>query len=174
MILALALLLVQDQQQAPDPADALRRELVSARSATTVLQRRCATPIRAEVNRAQKPATPEQRAHLAVGPAEPVVYRSVVLKCGDLALSIAENWYVPARLTPEMNAALAGDAPFGAVIRPLAPSRRTLGIAAADEDRSVAPYVLRQNALVTAGDGKPLAEVIENYTPELLSLPVRP
>ena len=168
----LALLLQAQALPAPDPADALRRELVAARSATAVLQRRCTTPIRAEVNRAQKPATPEQRTHLAVGPAEPLVYRSVVLKCGPVSLSVAENWYVPARLTPEMNAALAGDTPFGAAIRPLAPSRRTLGIATQREDAGVAPYVVRQRAVVLDGQGRPLSEVVENYTPVMLCLPV--
>ena len=167
MILA-ALLAVQ-----ADPAEALRQELVAARSATAVLQRRCAQPIRVEVDRAQKPATPEQRAHLEVGPGEPLAYRSVALKCGPVSLSIAENWYVPARLTPEMNTALAGDAPFGVVVRPLAPSRRTLGIATQHEDKSVAPYVVRQRAVVLDGQGHPLAEVVENYTPVLLCLPVR-
>ncbi|WP_249341112.1 MULTISPECIES: hypothetical protein [unclassified Sphingomonas] len=168
MILA-GLLLAQ-----ADPGESLRQELRSAHSATAVLQRRCATPIRAVVDRTvARGPTPEQRAHLAVGPADPVVYRSVALKCGDLSLSIAENWYVPARLTPEMNAALAGDTPFGAAIRPLAPSRRTLGIATQGEDATVAPYVLRQRALVIGGNGRPLAEVVENYTPELIGLPVR-
>ena len=169
MILAALLPLLQ-----PDPVDALRRELLAANSATAVLQRRCAEPIRAEVDRAgRKPAMAEQRADLGVGPAEPVAYRSVVLKCGAVALSIAENWYVPARLTPGINAALAGDAPFGAAIRPLAPSRRTLDIATRREDGSVAPHVLRQRAIVLDGQGRPLAEVIENYAPALLGLPVR-
>ncbi|MDF2384717.1 hypothetical protein JMG10_24810 [Nostoc ellipsosporum NOK] len=168
-MLAVALLLAQ-----ADPAEALRQELLAAGSATAVLQRRCAVPIRAEVDRAErKSPTAEQRAHLEVGPDEPVAYRSVVLRCGAAALSIAENWYVPARLTPEMNAALAGDAPFGAVIRPLAPSRRTLGIATRREDASVAPDVVRQRAIVLDGQGRPLAEVVENYTPALLGLPVR-
>jgi chorismate-pyruvate lyase len=166
-VILAALLLVQ-----ANPAEALRAELVSARSATAVLQRRCTQPIRAVVNRVQKLPTREQRTHLEVDPTEPVVYRSVALKCGAVSLSVAENWYVPARLTPEMNAALAGDAPFGAVIRPLAPSRRTLGIATQREDRSVAPYVVRQRAIVLDGQGHPLSEVIENYTPVMLCLPV--
>jgi hypothetical protein len=169
-VILAALLLVQ-----ANPAEALRDELASARSATAVLQRRCATPIRAEVDRvAAKPATAVQRARLKVGADEPITYRSVTLKCGDVALSVADNWYVPARLTPEMNAALAGDAPFGAVIRPLAPSRRTLLIALYRIHGKVAPtrYVLNQDALVIAGDGQPLAEVVENYTPVLLCLPV--
>jgi chorismate-pyruvate lyase len=167
-VILAALLAVQ-----ADPAEGLRQELVAARSATAVLQRRCGEPIRVEVDRVQKPATPEQRAHLDVGTTEPVVYRRVALRCGAVSLSIAENWYVPARLTPAMNAALAGDAPFGAVIRPLAPSRRTLGIATQHDDASVAPYVVRQRAVVLDGQGHPLAEVVENYTPVLLCLPVR-
>lgn len=168
MILA-ALLLVQ-----ADPVAALRDELVAARSATGVLQRRCAEPIRAEVARTgpRLSASPEQRARLAVGANEPVTYRSVVLKCGDRAVSFAQNWYVRSRLTPAMKTALAGDAPFGVVIRPLSPSRQTLDIATQFDDPSVVPFVLRQRALVIGGDGKPLAEVVENYRLELISMPV--
>ncbi len=74
---------------------------------------------------ADKPLTAEQRARLGLGPDEQVRYRHVRLACGDRVLSEADNWYVPARLTPEMNAALEGsDAPFGRVVRPLAPVRR--------------------------------------------------
>jgi chorismate-pyruvate lyase len=168
-VIALALALLQ-----ADPAGALRDELATAKSATAVLQRRCTTPIRAEVTRGGKRATPAQRAHLGVAAGDAVAYRRVALKCGPVTLSVAENWYVPARLGPEMNAALAGDAPFGAVIRPLAPSRRTLSIATQREDRAISPYVVRQRALVLDGEGRPLAEVVENYTPVLLCLPVQP
>ena len=156
-----------------DPAEALNRELLAASSATAVLQRRCAEPIRAEVDRGAVAApSSAQRARLELGAADRVAYRSVVLKCGGKALSVAQNWYVPARLTPEMNAALAGDTPFGAVIRPLAPHRRTVEVATRRSDAALAPYVLRHRALVLGGKGQPLAEVVENYTPDLLSLPV--
>ena len=42
-------------------------------------------------------------------------------------MSEADNWYVPARLTPEMNAFLdTTDTPFGKAVRPLQPYRKTL------------------------------------------------
>lgn len=168
-MIALALALLQ-----ADPAGALRDELAAAKSATAVLQRRCATPIRAEVTRGGKRATPTQRTRLGVTGREAVRYRRVALKCGPVTLSVADNWYVPARLTPGMNAALAGEAPFGAVIRSLDPRRRTLEIATQREERRIAPYIVRQRAIVFDGQGRALAEVVENYTPVLLCLPARP
>lgn len=169
MIAALAALLLLAQA---GPAAPLRAELVAADSATAVLQRRCAEPIRAEVHRgAAVPASAETRARLKLSAGEAVGYRRVTLKCGATALSEAENWYVPARLTPAMNAALAGDTPFGAAIRPLAP-RRMLVDAAGQGETGVAPAVLRIRAIVTDGAGTPLAEVVERYTPVLATLPI--
>ncbi|GAA0745526.1 hypothetical protein CA233_02985 [Sphingomonas sp. ABOLD] len=151
---------------ATDDAAALSRDLLASPTATALLERRCGAPVVAEVDRtAQKDPTPEQRTRLGIGPDERVVYRSVVLSCAGVALSVAENWYVPARLTPEMNAALEqGDTPFGAVIRPLHPHRKPLEQVLG----GVAPYVLRHRALVLDGEGRALAEVVENYTPAVL------
>jgi len=43
-----------------------------------------------------------------------VKYRRVQPSCGDHILSEADNWYVPRRLTPEMNRLLeTTDVPFG-------------------------------------------------------------
>lgn len=165
LALAAALMLAQ-----ADPVERLHAELLAATSATAVLQRRCADPIRAVVDRAATGApTPEQRARLKVGADAPVAYRRVALMCGDAVLSEAENWYVPARLTPAMNAALAGDTPFGAAIRPLGPRRQVLDVA---EVRP--PYILRHHALVVDAGGVPLAEVVERYTPQAGALPIRP
>ena len=150
-----------------DPVDALDRELLATTSATAVLQKRCAEQIRAEVDRAAVSApTPEQRLRLGVSAEERVAYRAVRLNCGPRTYSVAENWYVPARLTPQMNAALAADTPFGAAIRPLAPVRRTLAT-----ERAGPGFVLRHRALVIAADGRPLAEVVENYQPAVLDAP---
>jgi len=169
-VILAALLLVQ-----ADPAGPLLDELAAARSATAVLQRRCAEPIAAKVEAVPARApTAEQRTRLGVGPDEAVSYRSVVLTCGAKGLSVAQNWYVPARLTPEMNAALAGGTPFGAAIRPLAPTREVLDYATQASDPAIFPYVVRMHALVRDGQGRPLAEVVENYTPYMLSLPVQP
>lgn len=157
--------------QAAETAAALSRDLLASPTATAVLQRRCAAPIRAVVDRtAVRPASPEQRARLGVGPDEPVAYRSVVLSCAGTPLSIAENWYVPARLTPAMNAALeTGDVPFGAVVRALGPHRRPID----QRVSGIAPYILRHRAIMLDAGDRPIAEVVENYTPALLAATVR-
>jgi chorismate-pyruvate lyase len=130
-------------------------------SATAVLQRRCpGATIRAAVDRtARVPPTADQRARLRVGAGEAVAYRRVRLMCGTVAVSAAENWYVPARLTPAMRTALDGEAPFGMVIRSLRPTRTVVSV-----DRLTGDPVLRVRALVVGADGTPLAEVVENYT----------
>ena len=47
--------------------------------------------------------------------------------CGSVVLSEADNWYVPSRLTPEMNRLLdTTDAPFGRVVQAVHFRRRTL------------------------------------------------
>ena len=79
----------------------------------------CATPT--------KPATADVRAALDVKPDEPLGYRRVKLKCGEHVLSEADNWYVPARLTPEMNHVLeTTDTPFGKAVAALRFRRHTL------------------------------------------------
>jgi chorismate-pyruvate lyase len=76
-----------------------------------------------------KPILPEQVQRLQVdGPAQ-VKYRKVRLFCGDQLLSEADNWYVPGRLTEDMNRLLeTTETPFGKVIAPLQPSRQTLTV----------------------------------------------
>jgi hypothetical protein len=74
-------------------------------------------------------------------------------------MSRAENWYVPGRLTPEMNRALeTGDTPFGTAIRPLQPTRRTLGV-----QWLPGATAFRHRALVLDAGGRPLAFVVESY-----------
>jgi hypothetical protein len=49
------------------------------------------------------------------------------LFCGDKLLSEADNWYVPGRLTPEMNRLLdQTDTPFGRAVKDLDFQRQTL------------------------------------------------
>ena len=147
-------------------------------SATELLRRWCegrglADPaeIHAVVDRdAVAPASPEQRARLKVGADEPVAYRRVRLMCGAHVLSEAENWYVPARLNPEILALLTGDTPFGAAIRPLAPRRITIGTVRLWDGKAPIPQaILRQQALVVDGAGHPLAEVRETYQRDLIA-----
>lgn len=64
---------------------------------------------------------------LGISADEPVYYRRVQLACGEVVFSEADNWYVPSRLTPEMNQVLdTTDHPFGKVVQPLHFRRQTI------------------------------------------------
>ncbi|HUA34422.1 MAG TPA: hypothetical protein VMA09_12505 [Candidatus Binataceae bacterium] len=133
-----------------------------------------------------KPITAKQRQELAIGPDEPVRYRHVELACGSRVLSIADNWYVPSRLTPEMNHVLeTTDMPFGKVVAPLHFTRHTLEaellwspLPAGWEMSKLPPpgnspiqipdELLRHRAILSRADGKPFSEVIETYSGAML------
>jgi hypothetical protein len=110
-------------------------ELLSHDSATLTLERWCgahglASPpqiVAERVTAMDKAPTAEQRAELDVTAAELIRYRRVRLRCGPVVLSEADNWYVPGRLTAEMNATLdSTDVPFGKAVQALHFRRRTL------------------------------------------------
>lgn len=180
----------------------LERALVTQDSATLVLDEWCArynlappgTQVVAERQPgAERPAPAEVRAALHVGGDEPVRYRLVHLRCGARVLSIAENWYVPGRLTAEMNRLLdSTDTPFGRIVRPLGFHRVTLGArilwAPLADDRdtkadgsgsrtrrpgnlALPARVIENRAVLVLGDGTPFAQVIENYTAAVLGAP---
>ncbi len=177
----------------------LNAELLSHDSATLTLERWCgvhrlASPARIVAERdpgLDKPPSPEQRRELGVTPADAVRYRRVRLLCGTVVLSQADNWYVPARLTPEMNRQLdSTDTPFGRVVQPLHFQRHTLsskllwhalpdgwemGAAAADDgaaERPMPSELLEHRALLSLPDGTPFSEVVETYTDRVLAFPV--
>lgn len=177
--------------------ESLNSALLASHSATATLETWCADHRMADPPRivarrilgADKPITAEQRARLQIGPDEPVRYRHVQLACGDHVLSEADNWYVPSRLTPEMNRLLdTTDIPFGRVIQPLRPERQTLSAerlwsplpagwemdgAGAGEVTGgplvVPAFLFRHRALVFDSDRRPVAEVVETYTGEMLN-----
>jgi hypothetical protein len=176
-------------------------ELLSHDSATLTLERWCdvhrlASPPRIVASRVRdidKPPTPEQRRELGVAATDPVRYRRVRLMCGTLVLSEADNWYVPGRLTPEMNQLLdTTDSPFGVVVRPLHFQRHTLSSTLlwlplpagwemdAASRRSVAAdqpmpaQLLEHRAVLTLPDGTPFSEVVETYTDKVLAFPMTP
>lgn len=176
--------------------ETLNTDLLANASATLTLERWCATHriadpavIRAErLREAEGSAPAEVRALLAAAPDTPVRHRRVRLNCGAVTLSEADNYYLPGRLTPEMNAQLDGtDTPFGKVVRELDFRRRTLEqrllwIPAdfrADEPRESAPtavlappqFVLRHRAVLTLPDDTPFSALIERYTSGVLAFP---
>jgi chorismate-pyruvate lyase len=113
----------------------LNAEILASTSATATLERWCRAHQLADapsivatlMQGITRPASPQQRKDLQVTDAEPVNYRRVQLRCGTRVLSEADNWYVPARLTSEMNRQLeTTDTPFGRVVQPLQPYRRTM------------------------------------------------
>lgn len=178
----------------------LQVELLSNASATLTLERWCArrrlaTPpvvVADRVPDAPLAATPEIRRLLRVRPEEEVRHRRVQLRCGARPLSVADNWYVPGRLTPAMNRALEQtDTPFGKVVRPLGFRRQVLAAAllwqplpqgweearpnAADEIElgEVPLHLFTHRALLEDADGRPFSLVQETYLRNLLELPPR-
>lgn len=151
----------------------LEKTLAANDSATAALGQWCerhqlAAPpvIRALADRnAVTPPSPAVRQLLGVLPDEPVAYRHVRLTCGDRVLSVAHNWYVPARLTPAMNQTLATtDTPFGKVVTPLGFRRERLA-----QKRGALPdcprgTVLSHEAALKLPDRRAFSVVIECYT----------
>lgn len=178
--------------------ETLNAELLSNASATLTLDRWCGahglaappTIVADRVAGADKPADAEIRARLKVGADEPVRYRRVRLRCGAHVLSEADNWYVPARLTAEMNRQLeTTDTAFGRVVRPLDFRRTTLAASllwrplpegwetggalppAGAGALAIPEFVLEHRAVLTLPDGTPFSALTESYTGAVLAFP---
>jgi hypothetical protein len=178
----------------------LNADLLSHDSATLTLDRWCAdhhlaspAKIIAQLDRGtNKTPTAEQRQLLRVSASEPIRYRRVKLACGDRVLSEADNWYVPSRLTPEMNKQLdSSDIAFGRAVKALQFQRHTLSakllwsplpkgwetgaeVPTETGTLQVPPQVLQHRAFLTLPDGTPFSEVVETYTDEVLAFPAPP
>ena len=169
---ALAALLASAPASGEDQVARLQSGLAASPSATQFLTDRCAAlklasppVIKAVREHEERPASAQVREWLHVAADSPLGYRRVLLACGIHTLSEADNWYVPERLTPEMNRQLeASDTPFGAVVKPLNFHRRILKA----EPLDGAVSVLRITALLETGDGTPFSLVVENYSKELV------
>jgi hypothetical protein len=172
--------------------ETLNATLLAAHSATLTLDKWCAdhelgggeTKIRARLMRhVDKPISAEQRQRLQIGDDEPVKFRHVELTCGDRVLSEADNWYVPSRLTPEMNQSLeTTDIPFGRAVADLRPSRQTIAAEIfwrplddgwerrpppadhPEQSLQIPAKLFEHRALLYTPDRKPIAEVDESYT----------
>ncbi|HEX7886828.1 MAG TPA: hypothetical protein VF474_12700 [Phenylobacterium sp.] len=171
----------------------LNAELLSHDSATAVLQDLCdrRDPEAPRILARQVdvpddlPAANAARRQLGAAANEPVRRRRVELMCGEVVLSRADNWYLPSRLSAQMNIDLAStQRPFGVVVRPLGFQRRTLwarllfnplppGWEAADPEAFDVPVtvpanVLQHRAILQTPDGRPFALLVETYSDRVL------
>jgi hypothetical protein len=182
----------------------INAEILGSSSATLTLEKWCSDHRLAAdpkltatlVPGVDKAPTPQQRERLQIGPDEPVKYRRVQLSCGALVLSEADNWYVPARLSAEMNRLLeTTDTPFGKAVLGLHPFRRTYSArllwsplppqwemqpqrpdyaGAAGAALHIPTALFEHRALVFGQDLRPISEVIETYRKDLLAFPPPP
>lgn len=159
-------------------AQALHVHLLSGQSATATLESWCVTHalasparVRATAVAAERPAPATVRAALQVSADADLRYRRVQLVCATRVLCVADNWYVPALLTPAMNQVLdSTDEPFGRVAAPLEFKRLTLRDQAfwppqvMDEGR----ILLQLHALLLDPQQRPFSYVIEAYREDVL------
>lgn len=173
--------------------ETLNAQILSSSSATLTLESWCrvhglATPAQVIARRQTGPEQPpsdQQRQELQVDAREPVRFRRVELLCGEVLLSVADNWYVPARLTPAMNTLLdTTQTPFGKVVLPLMPHRETLAdtllwsplppgweleggadhpAAKAGAPLEIPAALFEIRAILYTPDHQALAEVVEEY-----------
>lgn len=182
-----------DALQALALLQTLNAELLSHDSATAALQAWCdghggrGAKIKADrVKDQDRPPSEAAKAALGLTPGKAVRYRRVRLSCGDKVLSMADNWYLPELLTPDMNQVLdTSDTPFGVVARPLDFHRHTLSARllyrplpegwetrpADDADPPPIPAeVLQHSAVLTTPAGGAFAFVVETYTGDALKM----
>jgi len=178
----------------------LNATLLASRSSTATLEAWCrdhriaASPqiVADAAGGAPIAPTSDQLQRLEVTAAANVKYRHVRLRCGTTVLSEADNWYVPARLTPDMNRTLdTSDAPFGRVVAPLQPYRRTFSMTvlwsplpdgwergtaapAAAAALDMPGALLEHRAVLYTKDNLPFSEVHELYQRGVLAFPPPP
>jgi chorismate-pyruvate lyase len=201
----------QDRPSWPDTFEArvqalalmqtLNADVLGSRSATATLERWCRdhkladnpTIVAALTRSMKKPATSDQRQHLQVKEHDTVGFRHVRLRCGDRVLSEADNWYVPARLTAEMNKVLeTTDTPFGRAVQSLEPYRQTFSAtllwsplpegwerastalpAPTGRALAIPEELFEHRAILYTRDHMPFSEVDEIYLRQILAFPPR-
>ena len=178
----------------------LNVELLGSTSATRTLEKWCQThQLAAPANIVAQPVvgedkapTQEQLQRLEVTGPEQVKYRKVRLFCGDQLLSEADNWYVPGRLTADMNRLLeTTQTPFGKAVAPLEPYRQTISVKmlwsplpegwevehpvhdanSRKQPLTIPGALFEHRALVYGKDRKPIAEVHEVYQRQIVADP---
>ncbi|WP_420139114.1 hypothetical protein [Sphingomonas sp.] len=188
---------VQGRLTADAALHALSDQLLANDSATLVLDDWCAAHhlaagapkiVAERVRDGDHPIPDAIRTLLKVGPNEVVGYRHVRLRCGTHVLSDADNWYVPARLTADINRQLdTTDIPFGRAAKPLQFRRFTLSskhvwsplpanwMTLPRQQWPIMPNldvpetVLENRAVLLLPNGNPISAVIERYTGDVLA-----
>jgi len=201
-----ALLSWQDDFQSRLEAYAIMQtlnvELLDSPSATHTLEKWCQTHRLAAVPSIvaqpvlgdNKPPSQEQMQRLEVNEPKNVKHRKVRLYCGDQLLSEADNWYVPGRLTADMNRLLeTTQTPFGKAVAPLQPYRQTISVKmlwsplpegweienpvheakGRKQPLTIPDALFEHRAVVYGKDRKPIAEVHEVYQRQILAAPKR-
>ena len=179
----------------------LNADVLGSRSATTALERWCRDHkladrpaiVAALMRDVKRPATSEQRQRLQVTEDDTVAFRHVQLRCGDRVLSEADNWYVPARLTAEMNRVLeTTDTPFGRAVQSLEPYRSTFAArllwsplpdgweqastklpASTGRALAIPAELFEHRAILYTRDHLAFSEVDEIYQRQILAFPPR-
>jgi len=177
----------------------LNAEILGSASATASLEAWCRdhrlapdpTVVARVVTSVVRLAANITRQRLEVGPADEIKFRRVQLRCGSRLLSEADNWYVPARLTREMNHLLeTTETPFGKVVAPLEPYRRTFAVQllwtplphgweqtvtalpGADGMLTIPAALFEHRAVLYTRANLPFSEVDETYQRDLLAFPL--
>lgn len=105
------------------------------------------------------------RTILGLSPDAPLGYRHVRLVCGPHVLSDAHNWFVPSRLTADMNRQLAEtQVPFGRIAASLNFARLPLDAARRGDPGCPENAISTHRARLILPDGQPLAFVVECYS----------
>jgi chorismate-pyruvate lyase len=160
-----------------DRLDQFEAALGADASATRALEGWCrdyglATPAVITVEHvpgATRQPTAELRALLHAPSSQTLRYRHVRLRCGQVVMSVAHNWYVPDRLTAKMNQQLDhSDVPFGRIVQPLGFSRERLSTSRIGDPACARGTVLVQRAILRLPKSTPLAMVIECYPRSVL------
>lgn len=175
----------------------LNASILASTSATSALEEWCRARgiadkpqiVAERLENDREPLTAYHACHLNVSSTDVVRHRKVRLRCSPLVLSESDNWYVANRLTETMNRLLdRTDQPFGKVIRPLGPYRRTLTVMPLwqtqleecqeectpthtnfDARFAIPDALFRHEALVYTREHLPIALVYETYMGALLS-----
>jgi chorismate-pyruvate lyase len=188
----------QAQLEAYAILQTLNANLLGSKSATRVLQTWCEdhqmadNPVIIAIRDTSlnKEASQEVRNILNAKSRDLISYRRVKLYCGMHVLSEADNWYLPERLTPEMNDLLANtDTPFGVAVRQLNFYRKTEKVellwyplpknweqekkmlTGGGSELVIPDHVLQHQTLLVSDKNVPFSFVIENYTNKIYAFP---